>query len=244
MARRAFAYRLAYSEVAPTRDVDYQRASPETQEMVGKWVVAFGLKEKDADLARGLDKDGNMMVPISAQAWKYRESAMGPADPNAPPLTPSHAVSRTRLLLEGTAYKDHAEFYWTYDENTGDSWGKVLSYHRLGIGRFHRIKRNVFGLSPDAVQRVRDAVLERWRAFKLHGLRTPTRPQPPQPTIPVPRIRVIGRTDVESFTFGVGGPGGAEQSRRALNSGYSTGFFQRRAGQGLPAFGGPGTTTR
>ena len=69
------------------------------------WKV-FGMaaaKAKDADLAAGLDKDGNPLRPITERTRIERThphySPMGQADPNAPVLTPCYSASRTRVLL-------------------------------------------------------------------------------------------------------------------------------------------------
>lgn len=241
MPRRAFAYDLSLNSFRVGRDGDFLRSPKSVRELVLKWLLVEGLKAKDDELARGLDRYGEPLTPISPKTAEYRKSEMGPADPSAPPLMPAYAVSRTRLLLTGENYSNGARFFWEYDPNTGDTWGQILDYHRKGIGRFHRIKRDVIGLSPGSRAVVDARLWERWQALKLHGIRTPNRPAPPQPTAPPPRIRVIGRTDFESFTYGIGGGGGAEQSRRTLAAGYNSGFFQRRPGQGLPAYGGPGT---
>jgi hypothetical protein len=241
MPRASFAYRITAAQVGLSRDPDWIAAPAPVRAEVLRWLVVYGLMEKDKDLSEGLDKDGNPMVPISAETRKYRESAQGPADPNAPPLSPAYAVSRTRLLLDGRAVDSgggYAEFFWRYDEHSGGSWGKILDYQRKGIGR-SKVKRDVIGASLDMITRVRTRLLTRWLAFKRNGFKAP--PTVPAPVVPPPRIVVIGRTDFEHFTYGIGGAGGAAPSRAALQRGQSTGFFQRKPGEGLPAFGGPGT---
>lgn len=243
MPGRAFAYRITLSEVGLTRDPDFLRASPAVRAEVLRWLVVLGLKEKDHDLAAGLDAGGAALTPVSEATRKHRVSAMGPADPNAPALMPAYAVSRTRLLLEGEPTKkgDAAEFFWGFDAHTGGSWGEILGHHRDGIGA-RKVKRDVIGLSAAGRARVRQELLSRWQAFKLNAYRTPERAAVPGPELPPPRIGVRGRTDFEHFTYGIGsGTTGAAESRTALAAGRSTGFFQRRPGQGLTAFGGPGS---
>ena len=239
--KRAYAYRISLAEVGPVHDPAFIEATPELRKQVCQWIVVLGLRAKDDELARGLDRFGAPLTPISAATRKHRESAMGPADPNAPPLMPAYAVSRTRLLLTGAPTKTGAEFWWEYDEHTGGSWGKILDYQRKGIGK-RKVKRDVIGISPASIARVREEIATRWMLSKLHGLRTPLRPEPPQPVLPEPRLRVIGKTNFEHFTYGIGSQTSAVESRRALAAGQSTGFFQRKPGQGLTAFGGPGTT--
>ena len=53
--------------------------------MYWQWVVDYGLRRKDKELAAGLDKDGNPLRPIAPETRKYRRSAMTPngkGDPN------------------------------------------------------------------------------------------------------------------------------------------------------------------
>lgn len=235
MAKRAFAYSLTVGQVGPVHDPDYLRASSAVKAEVKRWIVVYGLKEKDRDLAAGLDKEGKPLRPIALATRAHRESAMGPADPNAPPLMPAYAVSRTRLLLEGEPTSKGAHFWWGYDPHTGDEWGKILDYHRRGIGVGHRIKRDVIGLSPDAVARVREQVLKRWKAWKRAGLRLGWQPRP-KPLAKVPELVTTGRVDFHNFTYGIGGTGAPGVGVR------TTGFRQRRPGGGLTAFGGPGTS--
>lgn len=234
---REFSYRITTAQMGVATDPDFLRAPVEARRQVLEWMVRVGLREKDAELAAGLDAKGRRLAPIRPATRKYRESAMGPTDPNAPPLMPAYAASRTRLLLTGEIEGDAAQFYWEYDAKTGDTWGRILDYHRQGIGRF-RTRRDVIGLSPDGLKRVREEVRARWMAFKLAKFQLPRRQ--PAPEVPRPRIVATGRTDFERFTYGIGG-GSAAESRRALERGMSTGWRQRRPGQGIPAIGGPGT---
>lgn len=127
--------------------------------------VAAGLK--DGELRRGLDKDGRRMAAISKYTRLHRRSAMGPASPSAPPLTPAFALSRTRSLLRHKAYLDRVVFYWDFDLHTGDSWGVVLDYHRTGAGgRLPR--RDVIGLSRAARNQARREA-DRWWAEGGHA---------------------------------------------------------------------------
>lgn len=164
--RRLYAYSLTFAQVGPVHDPAFAHAPESVLNEVRKWIIEIGLQEKDRDLAAGLDRKGNPLRPIAPETRAHRKSAMGPADPSAPPLTPAHALSRTRSLLEGESIPDGARFYWDYDEHTGGSCGRILHYHRLGIGRFHRIKRDVIGLGPAAIARVRKRVLAKWAEWK------------------------------------------------------------------------------
>lgn len=232
MARRAFAYTLTVSQVGPANDPDYQRAPAHVKDEVRRWIVVYGLKEKDADLAAGLDVKGKPLKPVKPKTADDRDSEMGPADPSAPALMPAYAVSRTRLLLEGEAVPAGAHFWWEYDPYTGDSWGRILDYHRKA-----RTKRDVIGLSPAAVARVRDQVMRRWLGWKLAGLRPGWAPD----RAPIPQLQDIvvrGGTDYDQYTYGIGG-GDAATLRDALARRRATGFFQYEPGRGLTAYGGP-----
>jgi hypothetical protein len=185
MPRRSLAYRIPLKQVAP-RDPAFDAASRDVRAEVLRWVLVFGLEEKDRDLAAGLDKDGEKLAALAKSTIDRRHSAMGPADPNAPPLTPAHALSRTRSLLTGKviARSSAVEFFWEYDEHTGASWGVILDAHRKGARGLP--VRDVFGLGPDALGRVRQRVFAQWQAFK-RGLRFEGKrklPVPPNPSPP------------------------------------------------------------
>ena len=232
-ARRAFAYSLTLRQVGPATDPAFAGAPRAVRDEVKRWIVVYGLKEKDADLAAGLDRHGAPLASISPATREDRRSEMGFADPDAPPLMPAYAVSRTRLLLEGEPTDDGARFWWGHDAYTGGPWGRILDYHRRGIGR-RRVKRDVIGLSADAVSRVRRQVMARWTAWKATGLRPGWKPPAPVEA-PPPRLVTVGDTAYDQYTYGIGGKGGAPGEGV-----QTTGFTQRRPGEGWTAFGGPG----
>ena len=136
--------------------------APGLRKLFWGWVTEFALREKDRDLAKGLDKDGGPLKPISEETRKNRRSAMTPSgkgDPNAPPLTPGWQKSRTRSLLKGKAFIDHAEFWWGFDAFTHNSWAAILRY-QADAGR------DVFGLSPKSIKRVSIASLNRLASYR------------------------------------------------------------------------------
>jgi hypothetical protein len=164
------------------------------------WVVEFGLKRKDKELAEGLDKDGKPLKPISAKTRKYRRSAMTPSgrgSPNAPPLTPAYAKSRTRSLLDGRALSTHAEFWWRFDAFTGDQWGAILEIQARPPHR-----RDVFGLSPTGTRWVQAQALKRWEAYK-RGRYVAKPRRKAQPVYG----EFLGRKPSEVSTYGIGQPG-------------------------------------
>lgn len=130
-------------------------------------VAGFVVEVKDEELRRGLDKDGNPMAALAAYTIAHRKSAMGPADPHAPPLQPAHGLSRTRSLftVEPTSAADGVFCWWKYDAITGFSWGEMLAIHRAGGRRLPR--RDVIGLAPASLEKVKRRADAWWRVAKL-----------------------------------------------------------------------------
>src|SRR3954467_10100153 len=132
--------------IAPVNDPAWKAAPEKLRRAFWAEVVKLGREAKDKELAVGMDRFGNPLAPLAPSTVAPRKSAMGPADPGAPPLIPAHGLSRSRALLAGKAFKDHALFYWRYDQVTRKHWGRILGYHRAGKG--HLPARDVIGLSP------------------------------------------------------------------------------------------------
>ncbi len=84
----------------------------------------------------------------------------GKGDPAAPPLIPGWQKSRVRSLLTGKAAEDSAEFWWKFDPFTHDSFARILEHQRDEYGR------DVFGLGPAAMMRVKAQAWERWSKWK------------------------------------------------------------------------------
>ena len=158
----SYAFRI--SGIEPKRDAHWRKATEEERRAFWRVVVKLGLEVKDRELAAGLDRRGQLMTKIAESTRKHRHSAMGEADPNAPPLQPAHGLSRTRALLAGRAKIDHAEFFWRMDEHTGKPWSRTLEYHRRGAGNLP--SRNVFGISPNGVAEIANRALQWWNAYK------------------------------------------------------------------------------
>ena len=148
--------------IAGMEPPDANRYTADDRLMFYGWVLELALRAKDRDLAKGLDKDGKPLRPISARTRKYRKSAMTPSgkgDPSAPPLEPGWQKSRVRSLLKGKAFVDRAEIWWGYDAHTGDSFATILDYQATE-------GRDVFGLSPAAMTRVRAQAWDRWHKWQ------------------------------------------------------------------------------
>jgi hypothetical protein len=133
--------------------------------MVQGWILDLAIKAKDAEITAGMQADGSPMRPISAATRRHRHSAMtasGKGSPSAPPLTPAYKLSRTRSLLAGNAYPDRVEIYWRYDAMIGDTWSRILTY-QADQGR------DVFGLAPADLERIRLQVLGQWLRWTRSG---------------------------------------------------------------------------
>lgn len=226
-------------DISPIRDPFWPLAGEAVHRDFWRAVVAFTLEVKDRSLAKGLDRYGKPLTPITAYTKAHRKSEMGQADPNAPPLTPAYGLSRTRAFLTGRAYATHAQFFWT------QGWGKILAFHRRGA--FNRRsgrrlpKRDVIGLSYKDLVKVQTLALGWWENWKKNRIQAPARklqftppaavkvqPKPFQKAVVVPpkqKIVVKGYTDFENMTFGTGPGSGIERARAALREGYSTGVY-------------------
>ena len=224
--------------IEPRMDPWWPLAGEQTHRAFWRAVVSFVLETKDLSLSKGLGRDGRPLKPISAYTRRHRKSEMGTPDPSAPPLTPAHGLSRTRAWLTGRAFPTHAEFFWK------GGWGRILDYHRRGAG--HLPIRDVIGLSYQDLVKVQRLANGWWLNWKK-GTRVETQAEQfeflapaavkvqPAPgkvavVLPPPRkIAVVGSTDFENMTFGIGPGSGIERARAALDAGYHTGFRQFKA---------------
>lgn len=221
----SYAFRI--EGIEPRHDPDWQSAPEGLRRAFWRYVVKLGLEAKDRELAAGLDCHGDPLRPIAASTRARRRSAMGPADPNAPPLTPAYGLSRTRSLLRGRAHDGYAEFYWAYDPHTGRSWGRILGYHRAGKGPLP--VRDVIGISPASKSWVKARAWQAWSRIKI-GLEYQTDRDAltlrstAQPKAPPPKIAVVGRVDVDNASGWR--PGEKAKVEASIRSGYFTGFRQ------------------
>lgn len=155
MASAAFSVKIAYPS-----DQAWKSASDAVKaEYRGWWRDLVG-KAKDKELAKGKDRHGANLVAIAKSTRDNRRSAMGPADPDAPPLTPAYGLSRTRSLFRGRIKGDTVQCFWGSHE--GEHWGKILAYHRRGAGNLP--VRDVIGLSKASEAWVKRTALRYWAA--------------------------------------------------------------------------------
>lgn len=238
MARRqSVAFRVDYFTVEPSHDPEWRRAPNSVKREFHKQLVQHILAYKDDELAAGLDRYGVPMVALSRYTIEHRRSAMGPADPHAPPLQPAHSLSRTRSLLDGRAMADHAQFYWRTDPVSGGPWGRILGYHRAGGGRLP--SRDVIGLSPQSLASVRMIMHAWWIARKVGPVpyekaqyqadpippfvyRRPEKYQPIYPRLARPSVnRRISEIEVNKAHYTLQGSSAAAIQRMIANKTFS-----------------------
>ena len=172
--------------IEPVKDLKWIFADNAARRDFWRKTVAVTLKVKDESLAEGKGVNGHWLRAISLTTKINRYSAMGDADPEAPPLMPAYGRSRTRAYLKGRAMADHAEFFWTH------GWGTILHYHRIGAknawaksGRLP--KRNVIGLSASDLKSVRNQMAAWWNGYR-HSVELPeVIPEPKPRTIILPK---------------------------------------------------------
>lgn len=168
--------------LAPERDPLWHLAGEPVHREFWRVVVTLVKERNEYDRARGLDRFGHKLPGISRYTRAHRRSAMGQADPNAPPLTPADAASRTVAWFDGRAFPDHAEFFWR------KGWGKILGYHQRGAYN-HWSKRNlpirdVIGISPKSLRWVqKNAAL--WWENRRKALAQPVPRKPVVPPLPM-----------------------------------------------------------
>lgn len=174
-------YRL--SGIEPKNDAAYR--APGASEAFWKQSSAVGLRVKRNSLARGLDRHGKPMHPISPLTRRAREddvdpvrgsrpySPRGRANPLAPPLQATGGNSRTYALLHPTIEGESVWYSWGRDPSTGKDWGSVLARHAGGFwqrfvyprtGPGFVKPRDVIGLSPADLRTIRSAMLKWWAA--------------------------------------------------------------------------------
>ena len=210
----ASTYYILKNGIAPP---DLRNYPEQVRLMFWGWVTELGLKVKDGELARGLNAKGKPLPPVPAKTRKRRRSAMTPSgrgDPSAPYLMPGKGLSRTRSLLAGKPHADYAEFWWRYDAYTGDSWGRILSYHARRGEAY-----NVIGLSPRGVSMVASQARQKWERWKAGSLPAP-KPQPIK--APAVATKVVGETDLRYTTFGIGA--NRAEVEQAIEEGRFSGF--------------------
>lgn len=217
---------------------DLYRYPPEQRKVFWGFVVDAGLKRKDAELAKGLDKDGHPLKPLKLRSIKYRKSEVGPTRKTAPPLEPALALSRVRSLLVGRPHTDSAEFWWGFDAISGKSFAFVLRAQR-------EQGRDVFGLSPAGQAWVRAKAWDAWERWKQTQFIAKEIQRPSTLGRQLPKYQVKreihGRVDIKNIDVS----GHEELIKREIAAGRFTGFrrLNVRGEQWKPG-AGLGTVTK
>lgn len=151
---------LDWSEVEPRDDPAWLWAGTALKGRFRREAAIIAASEWDKSRRRGLDRFGRPLAPISEYTYNNRRSAMGDADPDAPPLTPAYELSRTRSFLRKRTTDRGVYFWWIRDPRVRRSWGVILNYHATGQVRGAPI-RDVIGFS-DAEKAAIKAHMRRW----------------------------------------------------------------------------------
>lgn len=116
---------------------------------------------KQDELQRGLDRFGRKLRPVKVRRVKFRRSGRVV---DGEPLMPHRGLSRTRRLLRYSVLTFGVVFYWA------NGWARILDYHRRGacLRRKGRIVgklpvRDVFGISPAGIERIKAEADRHWR---------------------------------------------------------------------------------
>lgn len=151
---------------------EWKRASQ--ADKVRYWSIAgiIAEKVKQDELQKGLDRHGRRLRPVRYRKVRFRRSGRVV---DGEPLMPHRGLSRTRRLLQYTITSVGILFYWQ------SGWARILDMHRRGacLTRDGRIvgklpKRDVFGISPAGIEKIRTQSLSYWRRGimpdkKIHG---------------------------------------------------------------------------
>lgn len=133
-------------------------------------------KVKQDELQRGLDRHGRKLRAVKWRKVRFRRSGRVV---DGEPLMPHRGLSRTRRLLAYTVTAQGVLFYWQ------NGWGKILDMHRRGacITRDGRVVgklpvRDVFGISPAGIEKIRQEAYEAWKSGEMpekmmHGAMSP-----------------------------------------------------------------------
>lgn len=139
---------------------DYDRLTQAQRVRFWSIVGIIAERVKQDELQRGIDRHGRKLKPVRVRKIRFRRSGRVV---DGEPLMPHRGLSRTRRLLNWTVTSIGVLFYWS------NGWAKILDYHRRGacLKRNGRIVgklpvRDVFGISPAGMDRIRRESLRHW----------------------------------------------------------------------------------
>jgi hypothetical protein len=158
-----YGFLLAWDGVEPRDDPTWDVAGASLKARfraeAGKVAAAIW----DRARVRGLDRHGKPLAALAERTIKYRRSAMGPADPKAPPLTPAHDLSRTRSFLKRQQTEAGIWFWWKRHPRAKGSWGKIVWFHAMGMVK-GAPARDVMGFSPPELAAIRARMARWWKS--------------------------------------------------------------------------------
>ncbi len=187
-----YGFRLDAERVEPSGDPAWLAASRPLKAQFWAEAGRFAARTWDASRAKGLDRHGRPLAPISPMTRAARRddinpftgkppySPMGRARASAPPLTPVGPKSRTRSLLRWRPEPGKGVWFtWIYDRNTRHYWGEILARHGRGFVQRFRSgfrfvpPRDVLGFSDSELAAIRDHMARWWAARQPRAVDRP-----------------------------------------------------------------------
>jgi hypothetical protein len=140
---------------------DVAESPPDVRSRFWSIVGRIAERVKQDELSKGLDRHGRKLRPVKVRRVKFRRSGR---IVDGEPLMPHRGLSRTRRLLRYSVLTFGVVFYWS------NGWARILDYHRRGacLRRNGRIVgklpvRDVFGISPKGIERIKAEAERHWR---------------------------------------------------------------------------------
>lgn len=141
---------------------EFESAPPWERSRFWQIVAIIAERVKQDELQKGLDRHGRKLRPVRVRKVKFRRSGRVV---DGEPLMPHRGLSRTRRLLRYSVMTFGVVFWWA------NGWARILDHHRRGacLRRNGRIigklpVRDVFGISPAGMERIRAEAARHWRS--------------------------------------------------------------------------------
>lgn len=222
---RGVGWWLEWPDFAPEWDPAWTWSTDRVRTEFWRHAARLAIAEYGLSRAAGIDRFGFPLVEISEYTREHRRSAMGWADPDAPPLTPAHGLSRTTSFLRSRYVPGKGVwFWWIYDPRVRDSWGRILHYHATGRAK-GGVVRDVLDLDPAGRLRVREALMRWWLARRHNAANLRVHELPDEGlAIPMPiGARVVAPARRAAKPAAQAGPGYTVRRARASAVGGSGG---------------------
>ncbi len=200
-----FGFWLAAEDIEPRDDPAWAGADDALRFWFWREAAQAATKAYDTSRERGLDRFDETLDPITEKTRKYRRSAMGTADPEAPPLIPAWSKSRTRSLVRSRIVANQGAWFWhIHGPQKGPGWGQILYWHARGEVNGGKV-RDVLGFSPNNLAEVREHMrrwwnLRRGRSAQVSGVISVNKPTKPEIVIEVPKT-VLPRSQRRPSVF-------------------------------------------